>query len=189
MHEGNAGEIDFGSSQHELRVSEGSSYWESTVQHIANQVLLMRMIPDNVYASISSHFHSRIGKSCRHSRAAKHIKCPLFLGIHHLTVRDLDETNSTGKQGSRKYKQAITKISDLVYHLLTLWKFTRRTFPFYTSEIHKNNIFFFQNGLPTLIPRSHFYFLYLICFQTVFSVFCSSSDASTYIQIENPSLI
>ena len=61
--------------------------------------------------------------------------------------------------------------------------FTRRTFPFYTSEIHTNN------GLPTLIPGSHFYFLYLIYFQTVFSVFSSSSDASTYIQIENPSLI
>ena len=67
--------------------------------------------------------------------------------------------------------------------------FTRRTFPFYTSEIHTNNIFFFYNGLPTLIPGSHFYFLYLIYFQTVFSVFSSSSDASTYIQIENPSLI
>ena len=148
MYEGNLGEIDFGSSQHELRVSEGSSYWQSTVQHIANQVLLMRMIPDNVYASISSHLHSRIDKSCRHSRAAKHIKCPVFLGIHHLTVRDLDETNSTGKQRSRKYKQAIIKISDLVYHLRALWKFTRRTFPFYTSEIHKKKHFSFKTAYP-----------------------------------------
>ena len=143
MYEGNAGEIDFGSSQYELRVSEGSSYQESTVQHIANQVLLTRMIPDNVYASISSHLHSQIGKSCRHSREAKHIKCPLFLGIHHLTVRDLDETGYLGKQWSRKYRQAITKISDLIYHLRALWKCTRRIFPFHTSEIHTNNIFFF----------------------------------------------
>ena len=156
MYEGNPGEIDFGSSQHELRVSEGSSYWESTVHHIANQVLLMRMIPDNVYASISSHFHSRNGKSCRHSRAAKHMKCPLLLGIHHLTVRDLDETNSTGKQRSRKYKQPITKISDLVYRLLVLWKFTR-TFPFYTSEIHTNDIFLLKRLTHT---NSHESFLF-----------------------------
>ena len=138
MYEGNAGEIDFGSSQHELRVSEGSSYQKSTVQHITDQVLLTRMIPENVYASISSHLHSEIGKSCRHSREAKHIKCPLFLGIHHLTVRDLDETNSTGKQGSRKYKQAITKISDLVYHLFALWKFYSTDFPLlYVRNTHK----------------------------------------------------
>ena len=31
MYDGNPGEIDFGSSQCEVRVSKGSSYWESTV--------------------------------------------------------------------------------------------------------------------------------------------------------------
>ena len=31
MYDGNPGEIDFGSSYHEVRVSEGSSYRESTV--------------------------------------------------------------------------------------------------------------------------------------------------------------
>ena len=31
MYDGNPGEIDFGSSQREVRVSEGSSYRESTV--------------------------------------------------------------------------------------------------------------------------------------------------------------
>ena len=31
MYDGNPGKIDFGSSQHEVRVSEGSSYRESTV--------------------------------------------------------------------------------------------------------------------------------------------------------------
>ena len=31
MHDGNPGEIDFGSSYHEIQVSEGSSYRESTV--------------------------------------------------------------------------------------------------------------------------------------------------------------
>ena len=31
MHDGNPGEIDFGSSYSEVRVSEGSSYRESTV--------------------------------------------------------------------------------------------------------------------------------------------------------------
>ena len=31
MHEGNAGEIDFGSGQGEVQVSEGSIYWDSTV--------------------------------------------------------------------------------------------------------------------------------------------------------------
>ena len=33
MYDGNSGEIDFGSSQREARVSEGSSYRESTVFH------------------------------------------------------------------------------------------------------------------------------------------------------------
>ena len=32
MYEGNPGEIDFGSSSREIRVSVGSSYWESTVE-------------------------------------------------------------------------------------------------------------------------------------------------------------
>ena len=32
MYEGNPGEIDFGSIKREVRVSEGSRYWESTVQ-------------------------------------------------------------------------------------------------------------------------------------------------------------
>ena len=32
MYDGNPGEIDFGSSKHEVRVSEGSSYPESTVK-------------------------------------------------------------------------------------------------------------------------------------------------------------
>ena len=31
MYKGNPGEIDFGLSQREARVSEGLSYWESTV--------------------------------------------------------------------------------------------------------------------------------------------------------------
>lgn len=31
MYEGNQGEIVFGSSQHEVQVGEGSSYWESMV--------------------------------------------------------------------------------------------------------------------------------------------------------------
>ena len=33
MYDGNPEEIDFGSSYREVRVSEGSSYWESTVHH------------------------------------------------------------------------------------------------------------------------------------------------------------
>ena len=35
-------------------------------------------------------------------------------------------------------------------------------------------------------PRGHFYFLHFIYFQTVFCVSSSSSDASTYFQIETP---
>ena len=34
MYDGNPGEIDFGSSQREVRVSEGSSYRESTVFNV-----------------------------------------------------------------------------------------------------------------------------------------------------------
>ena len=88
---------------------------------------------------------------------------------------------------SKKYKQAITKNSGLVYHLLALGKFTQSAFPFYTSQIHGNNIFFFLKGLPTLIPRSHFQFLHFIYFQAEFSVLSSSSDDSTYFQIETHS--
>ena len=47
--------------------------------------------------------------------------------------------------------------------------------------LHRNNIVL----LPTLIPRGHFHFY----FQTLFSVLSSSSDASTYFQIETPSHI
>ena len=36
MYDGNPGEIDFGSSLREVRVSEGSSYRESTVIRIKN---------------------------------------------------------------------------------------------------------------------------------------------------------
>ena len=38
MYDGNTGEIDFGSSYSEVRVSEGSSYRESTV-HIPSFVI------------------------------------------------------------------------------------------------------------------------------------------------------
>lgn len=37
MYDGNPGESDFGQSQHEVHVSEGSSYWESTVQQITKK--------------------------------------------------------------------------------------------------------------------------------------------------------
>ena len=67
---------------------------------------------------------------------------------------------------------------------LACLEFTRWAFPFYTSQIHGNNISFFQKGLPTLIPRSHFHFLYFIYFQTALSVLSSRADASTYFQIE-----
>ena len=36
MYDGNPGEIDFGSSWREVRVSEGSSYRESTVLYISS---------------------------------------------------------------------------------------------------------------------------------------------------------
>ena len=77
----------------------------------------------------------------------------------------------------------------LVYHLLALSKFTRRAFPFYTSQInqviHRNNIFLFQKGLSTLIPRCHFSFssLYLFSNCILHIVYYSSSDASTYLKL------
>ena len=39
MFDGNPGEIDFGSSQREVRVSEGSSYRESTVLYFINHAV------------------------------------------------------------------------------------------------------------------------------------------------------
>ena len=39
MYEGNPGKIDFGSSTLKVRVSEGSSYRESTVVHLACSTL------------------------------------------------------------------------------------------------------------------------------------------------------
>ena len=78
----------------------------------------------------------------------------------------------------------LLKKSGLVYHLLALWKFT---FPCYTSQIDKSNIFFFEKGVSTLIPKSRFHFLSFIFFQIVFTIFSSSSDASTYYQIETRS--
>ena len=45
MYDENPGEIDFGSSQREVRVSEGSSYRESTV--LSNSVNTITPEPDN----------------------------------------------------------------------------------------------------------------------------------------------
>ena len=73
------------------------------------------------------------------------------------------------------YEQAITKTS--VGPCLS----SARTLGIYL----KKKIFFFQKGLPTLIPRGHFHFLHFIYFQTEFSVFSYSYDASSYIQIES----
>ena len=41
---------------------------------------------------------------------------------------------------SKKYRQAISKKSDFAYHLFALWKFNRRAFPFYTPQVHGNDI-------------------------------------------------
>ena len=46
MYDGNPGEIDFGSSYREVRVSEGSSYRESTVVCARNK--LFGLLGDNV---------------------------------------------------------------------------------------------------------------------------------------------
>ena len=46
MYERNPGEIDFGSSKHEVRVSEGSSYLESTVFLIASLVTTDNEVDD-----------------------------------------------------------------------------------------------------------------------------------------------
>ena len=66
---------------------------------------------------------------------------------------------------SKKYKQAIIITKGLVYHLLALWKLTPRAFPFYTSQIHGNNIFL-KKGLRTLIPRAIF-----VIFFTLYNIF------------------
>ena len=42
MYDGNPGEVDFGSSQREVRVSEGSSYRESTVGIFLRHLKIMR---------------------------------------------------------------------------------------------------------------------------------------------------
>ena len=46
MYERNPGEIDFGSSKHEVRVSVGSSYLESTVFLIASLVTTDNEVDD-----------------------------------------------------------------------------------------------------------------------------------------------
>ena len=45
-------------------------------------------------------------------------------------------------------KKNVPKKAGLVYHLLTLWKFTQRAFPFYTLQIHKNTILSFKKAYP-----------------------------------------
>ena len=44
MYEGNPGEIDFGSSWRKVRVSEGLSYWESTVIKLLLLLLLCHIL-------------------------------------------------------------------------------------------------------------------------------------------------
>ena len=76
------------------------------------------------------------------------------LRIHHLTRRNLDEylhreIKKSGKyKNTKKKKKNVTKKAGLVYHLLTLWKFTQRDFPFYTSQIHKNTLLPFKKAYP-----------------------------------------
>ena len=65
----------------------------------------------------------------------------------------------------KKYKQAIIITKDLAYHLLALWKLTPRAFPFYTLQIHGNNIFL-KKGLRTLIPRA-----IIVIFFTLYNIF------------------
>ena len=63
-----------------------------------NETLCLDINPVNIQASISLHLHPRVAKKYWHSRAPKHIKIGLvFLGIHHLSVRELDEIISIGK--------------------------------------------------------------------------------------------
>ena len=59
-------------------------------------------------------------------------------------------------------------LEGLVYHLLALWKFTRRAFPFNTSQIiHGNNLFFFY---PLYFFRGYFHFIFKLFLRIVFQL-------------------
>ena len=73
------------------------------------------------------------------------------------------------------------------WRLFSLWAFSKNDVPGKTFSVRSK-----QSTLACWSrekrERGHFHFLHFIYFQTVYSALPSSSDASTYFQIETPSL-
>ena len=84
----------------------------------------------------------------------------------------------------------ITKNSGLVYHLsLTLKIYSRGFLLLYITKYYTKIRYFLLKRLtyPNVRESLSTSIFHLIYFQTIFSVFSSSSDASTCFQIETPS--
>ena len=117
----------------------------------------MPMIPV-FHVSVSSHLHSRIAKKLNTH------KCLVFLGIH---LRQINK--------SRKYKQQLLlrKLRPRLSYACTPEIYSKG-FPFYTSQIHKNSIFFSLKGLLSLIPSVTLSFFGLLIFKPYSPYFLSA---------------
>ena len=115
------------------------------------------IIAENVLVMLS-HRHSRMGKSCWDRRAAERIKISCLprdsplnrLWPWWILPRQI-------KKSMKYIKRQFIETQASFFIPLALWKFTRRTLPFYTSQILKNIIFisFKYQGLPTLIRKMY----------------------------------
>ena len=85
-------------------------------------------------------------------------------------------TSTANKEIYKIYQKAIHWNSGLVFHPACTLEIYSKACPVVYFTIF---IPFKYEDLPTLIRRSSF--LFLIYFQTVFSLFSSDSDASTYL--------